>query len=225
MHTRTRGGALIIALAFAFVLACGPVAAAQNGGGGDPAGGTPLPRQQSAARAETNFEVQTHVLITAEGAEGAVKIPQTLDGVVRQLKAALPPADYRLAAVFVNRVKDDAGFDVRSAGASPFGNAQTGTFTPTIFQLSLTLKSFEDASGEKYVRVQPFRLGLKVPIQTASVGGDKPGQGYPVIQYEDTGVTTQMSVREGEPTLVGTLNTSRPGQLFVIVVTVRRVGK
>jgi hypothetical protein len=43
--------------------------------------------------------------------------------------------------------------------------------------------------------------------------------------YEDTGINTQMSVREGEPTLVGTLNTSRPGQLFVIVITVKRVGR
>ena len=219
MHTRTRGGALIIALAFALLLAGRGTASAQDEG-------TSTGRQQPAARAETNFEVQTHVLITAEGAEGASKVPQALDGVVRQLKSLLPPADYRLAATFVNRVRDDGGFEVKSAGASPFGASPAGALTPNIFQLSLAVKSFEDASGEKYVRVQPFRLGLKIPIQTATVsGGDKAGQGFPVIQYEDTGVNTQMSVREGEPTLVGTLNTSRPGQLFVIVLTVRRVGR
>lgn len=217
MHTRTRGGALIVVLAFALLLAGGGVASAQEEGASSG-------RQQTAARAETNFEVQTHVLITAEGADATSKIPQALDGVVRQLKSMLPPADYRLAATFVNRVKDDGGFEVRSAGASPFGSSQTEPLTPNIFQLSLSVKAFEDSSGAKYVRVQPFRLGLKIPIQTASVGGDK-GQSYPVIQYEDTGLNTQMSVREGEPTLVGTLNTSRPGQLFVIVITVRRVGK
>jgi hypothetical protein len=223
MHTRTRGGALLIALAFALLLAGRGVASAQDdGGGGDSASSA---RRQTAARAETNFEVQTHVLVTSEGAEGAAKVPQSLDGVVRQLKSLLPPADYRLAATFLNRVRDDGGLEVKSAGASPFGPAQVGPLTPVIFQLTLSLKSFEDASGERYVRVQPFRLGFKIPIQTASVSNDKAGQGYPVIQYEDTGVTTQMSVREGEPTLVGTLNTSRPGQLFVIVLTVRRVGK
>jgi hypothetical protein len=216
MHTRTRGGALIITVAFALLLAGGGTASAQDEGGSS--------GRQSASRVETNFEVQTHVLITAEGAESASKVPRALDGVVRQLKSMLPPADYALAATFVNRVKDDGGFEVRSAGASPFGKAQPDTLTPNIFQLSLAVKSLEDASGERYVRVQPFRLGLKIPIQTASVGGDK-GQSYPVIQYEDTGINTQMSVREGEPTLVGTLNTSRPGQLFVIVITVRRVGR
>lgn len=213
MHTRTRGGALFVAFAFALSLACGRTAAAQQ------------PQQPAAGNVATNFEVQTHILVTAEGAESAAEVPQSLGGVVRQLKATLPPADYRLAAVFFNRVKDDGVFDLRSAGASPFGPAQTGRLTPTIFQLTLSVKAFEDASGERYVRVENFRLGLKIPIQTAGVGGDKPGRSYPVIQYEDTGINTQMSVREGEPTLVGTLNTNRPGQLFVLVVTVRRVGK
>jgi len=218
MHTRTRGGALAIAFAIALLPAGRGVAKAQDGGASS--GG-----RQAAARAETNFEVQTHVLITAEGADATSKVPQALDNVVRQLKSMLPPADYKLAATFVNRVKDDGGFDVKSAGASPFGPARADPLTPTIFQLSLTVKAFEDASGGRHVRVQPFRLGLKIPIQTSSVFGDKPGQGYPVIQYEDTGLNTQMSVRESVPTLVGTLNTSRPGQLFVIVLTVRRVGR
>jgi hypothetical protein len=223
MHTRTRGGALLIALAFALLLAGRGVASAQEaGGGGDSASAA---RRQTASKPETNFEVQTHVLVTSEGAAGASKTPQSLDGVVRQLKSMLPPSDYRLAATFVNRVRDDGGFEVKSAGASPFGAPEPNPLTPSIFQLSLAVKSLDDASGGRYVRVQPFRLGLKIPIQTSSVFGDKPGQGYPVIHYEDTGLNTQMSVREGEPTLVGTLNTSRPGQLFVIVLTVRRVGR
>lgn len=54
---------------------------------------------------------------------------------------------------------------------------------------------------------------------------DKGVGGYPVLQYEDAGLSTQLSVREGEPTLVGTLNTSRPGQNFVIVITIRRTGR
>jgi hypothetical protein len=217
MHTRTRGGALTIAAVFALLLAGRGVASAQEGGASSG-------QQQAAARAETNFEVQIHMLITAESVDDASKVPRALDGVVRQLKWMLPPADYKLAATFVNRVKDDGGFEVKSAGASPFGGPEPNPLTPSIFQLSLAVKSLDDTSGGRYVRVQPFKLGLKIPIQTASAYLEK-GQGYPVIQYEDTGINTQMSVREGVPTLVGTLNTSRPGQLFVIVITVRRVGR
>ena len=217
MQNRKVGGALLAAFALALIVAGRGAARAQDGDD---------PRPQGPSRAEVNHEVHLHLLVTAEGAEGASRAPQSLDGVVRQLKAALPPSDYRLAATFINRVRDGGMLDVKSAGGGPFGLPQAlNTLTPSFFQLSLAnVRLVEAGAGQPSININQFRLGMKVPIQTASVSGDK-GSGYPVIQYEDTGITTQLSVREGEPTLVGTLNTSRPGQLFVIVVTVRRTGR
>jgi len=216
MH-RLLKGVFPPALAFALTLAWCGVAAAQDGS--DP------PRKEG-PRSEINYEVQLHLLVTAEGAEGAAKVPQGLDGVVRQLKASLPPADYRLAATFINRVRDGGRFEVKTVGGSPFAAPQPNSLTPAFFQFLLNgIKLTDEQSGGGLINVQDFRLGLKVPIQTATVSGDKAAQGYPVIQYEDTGINTQMSVREGEPTLVGTLNTSRPGQLFALVITIKRAGK
>ena len=220
MHTRTRGGALISLLAFALLLAGRGTAFAQD------EGDAPNNRQGSAAKSEINFEVQLYTLITAEGAEGAAKVPQALEGVVRQLKATLPPSDYRLAATFISRVGNNASLDLKSVAASPFSPSSTGAAPPTFFQFTIgRLSLADDASGEKFVRVQPLRFGLKMPIQFTPAPPDKGGQSYPYTQYEDVGLTTQVSVREGEPTLIGTLNSSRPGQLFVLVLTVRRVGK
>jgi hypothetical protein len=205
------------AIAFALALAWCGVAAAQDGG--DP------PRREG-PRGDINYEVQLHLLVTAEGAEGAAKVPQGLDGVVRQLKSSLPPADYRLAATFINRVRDGGKLEVKTVGGSPFATPQPNSLTPAFFQFSLGgVKMADEQSGGGLVNVQDFRLGLKVPIQTATVTNDKAMQSYPVIQYEDTGINTQMSVREGEPTLVGTLNTSRAGQLFALVITIKRAGK
>lgn len=216
MH-RVLKGVFLPALAFAFTLAWCGMAAAQDGG--DP------PRREG-PRGEINYEVQLHLLVTAEGAEGAAKVPQGLDGVVRQLKASLPPADYRLAATFINRVRDGGGLDVKTAGGSPFAPPQPNSLTPVFFQFHLGLvKLADEQSGGGLVNVQDFRLGLKVPIQTATMSSDKAAQSYPVIQYEDTGISTQMSVREGEPTLVGTLNSTRPGQLFALVITIKRAGR
>jgi hypothetical protein len=216
MHRLSRR-VFLPALALALALAWCGVAAAQDGD--DP------PRKE-APRGEINYEVQLHLLVTAEGAEGAAKVPQGLDGVVRQLKSSLPAADYRLAATFINRVRDGGRFDVKTVGGYPFAAPSSTPLTPAFFQFLLNgIKLADEQSGGGLINVQDFRLGLKVPIQTASVSNDKAGQGYPVIQYEDTGINTQMSVREGEPTLVGTLNTSRPGQLFALVITIKRAGK
>lgn len=207
---------LLPALALALALVCCGAAAAQDGGEAS---------RREAPRGEINYEVQLHLLVTAEGAEAGAKVPQGLDGVVRQLKSSLPPADYKLAATFINRVRDGGRLEVKTVGGSPFTSSQLDPLNPTFFQFFLGSVKMADEQPNGLINVQDFRLGLKVPVQTATVSNEKSLQGYPVIQYEDTGINTQMSVREGEPTLVGTLNTSRPGQLFALVITIRRTGK
>lgn len=216
MPNRKGGGALLLALAC--TLFASAAARAQ-----DP----DAPRPGVPARAEVNHEVVIHLLVTAEGAEGAPRVPQSLDGVVRQLKSALPPSDFRLASTFVYRVRDGARFSVKTAGGGPPGAAPAPPpLPPTVFEIALEgVKLIDPASAQPSINIQQFRLNMRVPIQTASVKNDKGEGSYPVIQYEDMGLSTQLGVREGEPTLVGTLNSSRPGQLFAIVITIRRAGK
>ncbi|HLM55067.1 MAG TPA: hypothetical protein VK422_03005 [Pyrinomonadaceae bacterium] len=195
--------------------ACVGVAAQDEGAG----------QQRPRPRNDTNHEVQLHLLVTSSDRQEGAGVPRSLDGVVRQLRASLPPSEYRLAATFINRVKDGGGLEVRSVGSAPFTQGAATPLTPTFFQFSLgEVRHEEDAAGQGFVNIRNFRLGLKIPIQTApAVGGA--ATGAPVIQYEDTGINTQLSVREGEPTLVGTLGTRVPNQLFVLVITVKRAGR
>jgi hypothetical protein len=212
MLNRKGQGALLLALAFTLVAAAD--AFAQDSG--------------APSRAEVNHEVQLHLLVTAEGAEGTPKPPPSLDAVVRQLKAALPPADYRVAASLINRVRDGGALDLKTVGGA--ANVNSGQvqnpIPPSFLQLSMSgVRLIDPASAQPSINVQQFRLGMKVPVQTATVKNEKGEGGSPVLHYEDAGLNTQLSVREGEPTLVGTLNTSRPGQNFIIVITIRRTGK
>jgi hypothetical protein len=217
MLNRKGRRAPLLALAFTLVAAAG--AAAQDS---DP------PRQAAPSRAEANYEVHIHLLATADAAAaGGARVPQSLDGVVRQLRSALPPSDYRLAAAFIYRVRDGGSFDVKTPSGGAFASAQTpGQSPPTTFQISLgNVKMIDPASAQPSVGVQQFRLGMRMPVQTAAVRSGVAEGSHPVMQYEDVGVNSQFSVREGEPTLVGTLDSTRPGQLFVIVVTIRRAGR
>ena len=211
--TRLATAPLALLILFA---ACARVAAQDEDAG---------PQQRPRPRNDTNHEVQLHLLVTSSDRQEGAGVPRSLDGVVRQLRASLPPSEYRLAATFINRVKDGGGLEVRSVGSAPFAQGAANALTPTFFQFSLgDVRLEEDAAGQGFVNIRNFRLGLKIPIQTApAVSGAVTGP--PAIQYEDTGINTQLSVREGEPTLVGTLNSGRPGQLFAVVVTIRRTGK
>jgi hypothetical protein len=209
MHTRTRGGALLVALAFALLLAGRGTASAQDEGGA---------ARGQGARPEINYEVQLYLLVTAEGTEGAAKLPQSLDGVVKQLKSSLPPADYRLAATFINRVKSGGSFEANSVGGSaPTGSPQ-GVPMPAFYQLAFTdVRVADGPQSEGSVNVRQLRFSVRLPTQVA----DRPG----IIQFQETGLNTQMSVREGEPTLVGTLNSSIAGRFFALVITIKRAGK
>jgi hypothetical protein len=202
------------ALALLIVFAACVCAAAQDESG----------PQRTRPRNDTNHEVLLHMLVTSSAQQDGAAVPRSLDGVVRQLRASLPPSEYRLAATFINRVKDGGGLEVKSAGGAPFNQGASNPLTPTFFQFSLgDVRLEEDAAGQSLVNIRNFRLGLKVPIQTASTAAGTTG--YPVIQYEDTGINTQLSVREGEPTLVGTLGTRVPNQLFILVITIKRAGR
>ena len=217
MQLRKQGRAPTCALALLFLMAGVAAASAQEGEPARPQAGSP-------ARPEVNHEVHLHLLVTADGAEAAARVPQALEGVVRQLKAAMPSADYRVAATFINRVRDGGQFELKSVGGgAPFSSAQTPRLLHTGYlQLSLSGVRLLDAASERpSINIQHFRLGMKVPVHATSAAAGA----SPVFQYEDVGVSTVLSVREGEPTLVGTLNTSVPGQHFVIVITVRRTGK
>jgi hypothetical protein len=212
MPNRQGRGAPRLLVALALTLAASAAVSAQESG--------------APARAEVNHEVQLYLLVTAEGAEGAPKPPPSLDGVVRQLKSALPPADYRVAAALINRVRDGGAFELKTVGGRVFNQAQAQRQVPPSFlQLAVSgVKLIDPASAQPSINLQQFRLSMKVPILSPGVKNDKGEDTYPVM-YEDAGLNTQLSVREGEPTLVGTLNTSRLDQNFVIVLVIRRTGR
>src|ERR1044072_1275104 len=72
LHRKGKGTFL---LAFAFILVAAIAAPAQD---------SDAPRQTPASRPEVNHEVLIHLLVTAEGTEDGGRVPQALEGVVRQ---------------------------------------------------------------------------------------------------------------------------------------------
>lgn len=208
------GVAPALALAL-WALAAGASPALAQGQNSSPAADVP--------RDEINHDVQIYLLVASNDAGERVAVPQQLEGVVRQLRAALPFSSYRLAATYLNRVKDGGSLEVSGVGGSPLIAAAGNPSNPTFFQLSLSnVKLFTGADGQPFIRVARFRFGLKVPIQTATVAGEGGRPSYPTIQYQDTGVSTEMSAREGAATVVGTLAASPPGESFILVMTLKR---
>jgi hypothetical protein len=47
----------------------------------------------------------------------------------------------------------------------------------------------------------------------------------PSFNYENTGISTDISMREGEPVIVGTLNAGPSGDAIILVVSAKRTSK
>jgi hypothetical protein len=194
-----------------------------------PGAGVALGQDSSAAtnadvkREGMNHDVQLHLLAASNEPGGGGNVPPSMEGVIRQLRAALPFSNYRLATTFLNRVRDGGSVEVSGVGGLPLAVGTANTTSPTFLQFNLSnVRLFAGANDQQFIQVERLRFGLKVPIQTASVSGEGGRTGYPVIQYQDTGITTQLSVREGTPTVVGTLAASQPGESFILVITLKR---
>jgi hypothetical protein len=87
------------------------------------------------------------------------------------------------------------------------------------------------SDGQQIIQVQGFNFGARVPIQTGQAvasntpAGSFPTGGFPTINYEPTGVATDISLREAEPVIVGTLTVGTTNEAIILVLSAKRTGK
>jgi hypothetical protein len=172
---------------------------------------------------ETNLETQLYLIVGTNQDVVESKLPASLDPVLKQLRATLPFRNYRLAATLINRVKNEGKLDLSWIGgplASPLG-AATAT-TPSFSQFKVRqVKMVRNSEGQQLVQMLGFNFGARVPIQ--GVGGIAAnGSVVPTFNYENTGISTDISMREAEPVVVGTLNVGPSGDAIILVVSAKR---
>jgi hypothetical protein len=170
----------------------------------------------------TAIEVQLYLIVGTNSATGTgEKIPASLDAVVKQLRSTLTFKNYYLAETSLNRVLNGGKLSLRWVGGPMPEPASATPHTPAFNEFHITqVKLIQDEEGRSAIRMYDFNYGTRVPIQISSVASN--GNSVPTIQYEPTGLTTDITVREGEPTIAGTLNVGTSSDALIIVVTARR---
>lgn len=182
--------------------------------------------KQAETKEETNLETQLFLIVGTDADVPDSKMPAALDTVVKQLRANLPFKNYRLAATMINRVKNEGRMELRwiggpmtlAAGPAPALNPSFSTFS--VRQVRVVPAN----DGQPRVQMEGFNFGARVPIQVSSAIAAN-GAVAPVINYESTGVSTDVSMREGEAVIVGTLNIGPSGDALILVVSAKRTQK
>ena len=179
---------------------------------------------------EPNLETQLYLIVGTNQDVDEPRLPAALEPVVKQLRATLPFKNYRLAATLINRVKNEGRLELSWIGgplASVSGAASGGAspVTPSFSQFKVRqVKLMRNSENQPVVQMLGFNFGARIPIQVSGAIAAN-GAVAPNFNYENTGVATDISMRESEPVIVGTLNVGPSGDAIILVVSAKRAGR
>jgi len=183
------------------------------------------PTRANAARDDdTNLDTQLYLIFATNREVEDGRLPITLESPMKRLRETLTFKHFNLAASFLNRVKNHGRLDVSWVGGPFLASVNSATGNPSFNQFT-ALVTLVDESGHGLVRMTDFRFGSRVPIITAqpnATAASTNAASFPAISYEPIGLRTDISMREGEPVVAGTLNVGPSGDAIVVVIAARR---
>ena len=170
---------------------------------------------------ETNLETQLYLIVGTNQDAADSKLPSALDSVLKEMRATLPFKNYRLVSTLINRVKNNGRLQLNWVGGPMASFGAAASTTPSFSNFNIRqVNLFRNSQGQQAIQMVGFNFGARIPIQVGAVAAN--GEVKPVTNYETTGLGTDISMREGEPVIVGTLNVGPSGDAIILVVSARR---
>ncbi len=169
------------------------------------------------AQADPCYEVVLQLLMASNNAGERASLPPTLSNTVKKLKTLYTFSDYRLTTTFLQRTTNSIEY---KSLLTEF-NQITDKSYPAFSEWALRgLRSIPNVQGRNVLQFDLFKFGMRIPIVRS--GADESGKAQSSVVYDSTGVTTtRFNVSENEPTVIGSLTTSKPDELLFIVLTVK----
>jgi hypothetical protein len=183
------------------------------------------PSRASQKDEDANLDVQLYLIMASNREVEDIRLPSSLDPIIKRLRDSLLFKHYNLAGTFLNRVKNNGTLDVSWVGG-PFAiHGSPAQSNPSFSQFTSRVRLATNDSGQEVVRLTEFRFGTRVPVVTGQVtttNASTNATTIPNIVYEPVGLRTDLSMREGSTVIAGTLTVGPSGDELVVVVSARR---
>jgi hypothetical protein len=155
-----------------------------------------------------NIDV-TIYLMSALGTPSSGAVPSELEAVVKQLKSTFSYKGYQLIDTEVMRVRAGQGGEVSGVvnGAPALEGART------ISQVKFRSASVSTDEKGRSIRIDALKVGLRIPVAS----GEKK------YNYIDTGINTDVDVREGQKVVVGKANMDGSDRASIVVLMAKVV--
>jgi hypothetical protein len=155
-----------------------------------------------------NIDV-TIYLMSALGTPSSGAVPAELEPVVKQLKNTFSYKGYQLIDTEVMRVRAGQGGDVSGV----VDGAPSVDGNKTISRVGFRSASVSTDEKGRAIRIDGLKIGLRIPI----AAGEKK------YQYIETGLNTDVDVREGQKVVVGKANMDGSDRASIVVLTAKVV--
>jgi len=153
-------------------------------------------------RVPKNVEVIAYMLLGSDEPESADQVPPAeLSGVVKQLRGMFPFKTYRLAETMIIRGREHAG-----------GTAAGIARDNRLFEFKYGGVSIDGEDKARTIHLNNVRLGAKVPYLSAGA-----------VQHIDTGISTNVDIREGQKVVVGKTSLGQGQSSMFLVISARVV--
>jgi len=152
-----------------------------------------------------NIEVTIYIM-SALTQPSTASPPAELESVIKQLKGMFSYKGYQVIDIQVIRTR--AG-----QGGESSGVVENGSPLKTVSQAKFNSISITNDEKGRALRINNLKVGLKIPIPRA-------GKDY---QYLDTGISTDVDVREGQKVVVGKANMDGSDRASIVVLTAKVV--
>jgi hypothetical protein len=162
-----------------------------------------------------NIDV-TIYLMSALGTPSSGAVPAELEPVVKQLKSTFSYKGYQLIDTEVIRVRAGQGGDVSGV----VDNAPSLDGNRTISKVGFRSASVSTDEKGRAIRIDGLKVGLRIPVASSGPGV---GPGQKQYQYIDTGLNTDVDVREGQKVVVGKANMDGSDRASIVVLTAKVV--
>lgn len=174
---------------------------------------------QQPTQLEPSYDVALQVLVGSNEGTGS-EIPHTLAPVAKRIRESFGLTNYRLATSFVGRIANHGSFEYKST--SNISGQESREAQQTFLDWSLRdLRTMTAADGQIGFQAEGFRFGARVPV---AINSSPDAAGKPAIaySYEPIGIgLTRVGVKNGSPTLIGTLNLPGTSGTVFLIMTVK----
>jgi hypothetical protein len=170
-------------------------------------------------QADPSYEVILQLLVASNNPSEKSSLPPMLSNTVKKLKNLYTFSDYRLTTTLLQRTSSYLEY---KSLLTEFNQIADKNY-PAFSEWNLKgIRNLPNSQGKNILQFESFRFGMRIPI-IRNVA-DENGKTSASVIYDATGITTtRLNLNENEPTVVGSLTTSKPDELMFLVLTVRSV--